>query len=887
MGLSPGTRLGAYEIVGLIGAGGMGEVYRAVDTRLDRHVALKVLPDAFAADPERSARFQREAKVLASLNHPHIAALFGLEEEGGRHFLAMELVAGEALADRIARGPLPVSEALPIARQIVEALEAAHEQGIIHRDLKPANLKVRPDGTVKVLDFGLAKALTNESAVAGPSLLTNSPTLTSPLNVSGIGVLLGTAAYMSPEQAKGKPADKRSDVWAFGCVLYEMLTGRRAFAGEDVSDTLAEVLKGTPDWSALPERAPKEVVRLLRRCLDKNWGRRLPDIGVARLEIDDALTSGESQAVFSADKRSNLRRSWFALGASLVIGLVAGRGIGWMTQSSGRPTDTPAVQFDIVPPGDITRTIHARFIAVSPNGRHVAFVATTENARRLWVRTLAEPALRMIAGTEDGGWPFWSANSQSIGFFAGGKLKRVDLAGGPVRSLCDVQASEGGSWNADGLILFATRTGPLMRVPADGGDCAPATRLSDGQSMHVWPQFLPDGRRFIFSAEGEGVDARGIYLASLDGEQPRRVRGSADSPAMFAPPASLLMVDQGALVAMKLDVQNGTVIGKPHTIGPMRGIGLANPPGFSVSETGVLAYRPTTAFASRAEWVDRNGAGVKVPFFPSTSFRPAQLSYDGRHVVGVRDGSVWLLDLQRQTESRLSYSDTAGDPVLSRDGRIALVERRDSLYHVVEQGLSGNREGRQLLTSSHLLVMQDWSADGRQILYQTLGQNTGRDIWVLPLEGDRRPFPVLNGPSNESAGQFSPNGQWLAYQSDESRGVDEVFLRRVDGKGRPLQVSRGGGQQPRWRADGTELFYSTPDDDLMTVAVSFDETGEPTTGRATSLFKARFTYVTAAGLSRPSYAVAPDASRFLVNIITDTAPMPFTVVVNWNTALDN
>ena len=539
MTIGPGTRLGPYEITAPIGEGGMGKVYRATDTNLKRSVAIKVLPEAVATDAERVARFQREAEVLARLNHPNIAQIHGLEKSDGTTALVMEFVEGPTLADRIAEGSIPGDEALTIARQIAEALEAAHEQGIVHRDLKPANIKLRPDGTVKVLDFGLAKAL--EAAPAGTDTA-QSPTVTSP-GMTGFGVILGTPAYMSPEQARGRAVDKRSDVWAFGCVLFEMLAGVRLFGGADATESIAAIVRAEPDWGKLPPGTPAAIRRLLRRCLTKDPRERLTDIGVARLEIRDALTPPFADADQPALPPGRPRLPWIvaALSVALTAAVVA-----WSLQRQS--LDPSAMWLEIVPPTGFS----PESLALSPDGKLLAFVAPVNGVPSLWVRRLDQERAQPVAGTSDASFPFWNPDGRAIGFFSGSTLKRVDLSGGSSQVLADVTVGRGGTWSSDGVIVFAPEAGSgLMRIAAVGGVPTPATTLSDGQRGHRWPQFLPDGQHFLFYSTGDG-DSGGVFLGSLDGSTPVRLI-DADGAAWYAS-GQLIFDSGGTLKAAPFDV---------------------------------------------------------------------------------------------------------------------------------------------------------------------------------------------------------------------------------------------------------------------------------------------------------------------------------------------
>ena len=627
MALTPGTRLGVYDITAAIGEGGMGQVYRATDAKLKRQVAIKVLPPSLAVDADRLARFQREAEVLASLNHPNIAAIYGLEESGGMTALVMELVEGDDLSQRIARGALPLDEALPIAKQIAEALEAAHDQGIIHRDLKPANIKVRGDGAVKVLDFGLAKAM--DPAGASAVNAANSPTLTG--HATALGMILGTAAYMAPEQAKGKAVDKRADIWAFGVVLYEMLAGRSAFAGETVTDIIAAVVTRDADWTALPAATPASIRRLLARCLEKDPKRRLRDIGDVRFEIDETIARGFSDARSAELVSSPVRPAGVPLGGKLawtVVGAALGAALAAALAWSGAwprtpPSESHPLRVSIVH----TEGSEVAAPAISPDGRRVAYRARRgDGMPLLWVRDLASDESQSLPGTEDAALPFWSPDSRDLGFFAGGALKRVAAAGGPVRLVTDSigpWTGYGGSWAVDGTIAVSGQAG-LFRVPAEGGVMTALTKLPSGDWAHFWPSFLPDGRRFLFTAKlwtrtAEASD-QGIYLGSLDSPTIERLLPDLSS-AVYAAPGYLVFVREGTLAAAPFDLAAGRVTGAPIAIGGAVAMDAQFYfAGISASADGTLAVRPppavvfpdSNALKTELRLVDRSGTGSRV-----------------------------------------------------------------------------------------------------------------------------------------------------------------------------------------------------------------------------------------------------------------------------------
>ena len=880
--ITTGSRLGVYEITAPLGEGGMGQVYRARDTKLDRDVAIKVLPEAFAHDADRLARFMREAKTLAALNHPNIAHIHGLEESGGITALVMELVEGDDLSQRIARGTIPIDEALPIAKQIAEALEAAHEQGIIHRDLKPANIKVRADGTVKVLDFGLAKAL-DPAAASSPEAM-NSPTITSPA-MTQAGMILGTAAYMAPEQARGTAVDKRADVWAFGVVLYEMLTARRLFAGASVSDTIAAVLTREPDWSTLPAGTPAPIQRLLRRCLQKDRKRRLDSAAGARLEIDDALTAsptaeGASAAgVPAAAAPSRGRLPWMVATAAAVVGMVALSFPALRDLRRTPPPAPPEMRVEITMPA----TDAPLEFALSPDGRSLVFVASGDGPSRLWLRPLDQTEARPLAGTEGATSPFWSPDSRSIGFFAAAKLLRLDLAGGAPQVLTPVTGtSAGGSWSADGTILFARqRSGPLWRVAAAGGEPVMVTELDlPRQAGHLSPRFLPDGRYFLFRVAGM-PEAAGIYLGALDGGAPTRLT-AADSGGAFLPPDRVVFVQGGRLMARRLDLAGRALTGDPVTLAD--GVGS-----FAVSEAGPVAYRASGRAARQLTWVDRAGKAVGVASEPDAneSRESPELSPDGRRVAVQRtvqgNTDIWLRDLLRGGMTRLTF-DAALDvvPVWSPDGmRIAFTSNRTGVYNLYLKASNGSGTEQQILDSPITKAPQDWSMDGRWLTYYEQGAATGRDLWALEMTGpDPTPRVVANTPAEETLAQFSPDGRWMAYQTNES-GRFEVVVQAFPEAGGKWQVSTAGGAAPRWRADGKELYFLAPDATMMAVSVTAAGVSFGTS-TPVALFPTRAVDGGTATVDRPQYAVARDG-RFLINQpVADATAAPITLILNWN-----
>ena len=897
--LTLGRRVGPYEIVAPLGAGAMGEVYRAHDTTLNRDVALKVLPELFAVDADRLARFTREAHVLASLNHPNIATIYGLEESNGTQALVLELVEGPTLADRIARGPLALDEALTIARQIADALEAAHEKGIIHRDLKPANIKIAGNGVVKVLDFGLAKVWDGapQSDLAGSQRLNATD--------SGERTILGTPAYMSPEQARGKPLDKRTDIWSFGCVLHEMLTGRQAFAGETVSDTIAAILEREPEWKALPDTTPVSVRQLLKRCFEKDPRRRVRDIGDARIELDDAL-AGRAIGAPVARRAGRERVAWIA---SALVTVAAALAVGTVLFPQRAPADTRAYRSSILPSPGASRPAgllpSSRF-ALSPDGRRLAFVGTDAGGvTGLWVQSLDEPAGQPLAGTEGALMPFWSPDSRFIGFVARGKVKKIDATGGPPLILAEHTGggNAGATWNRDGVILLSGPSlgNPIRRVSALGGAPSPVTTLNAdaGETVHDFPFFLPDGRHFLYLAVGSktggSVNPNGIYVTALDSNE-RKLLVPGGSNAKYAE-GHLLFLREQTLMAQPFDVERleltgaAVPIADDVAIGGLTGISG----GYSVSETGVLAYQTGQVVvggpadtSTQLVWFDRSGRAIGA-LGDQADYGDLELASDGkRAAVSLSDRArrtrdIWLVDLARGLRTRFTFDPAyERSSVWSPDGnRVVFNSNRKGSMDLYQKASSGSGAEEELLIDSRDKSPTDWSPDGRFILFEVSATGATADLWVLPLFGDRKPFPFLQTPFDEVSGRFSADGRWIVYASDES-GRSEVYVAPFPGQGETpgskWQISTTGGAQPRWRNDGKEIFYLAPDKRLMAVAVN----GQ---GSAFERGAVRSLFDTRAPLTinpRSAYDVSPDGQRFLVNTLVDEdAAAPITLVVNW------
>jgi eukaryotic-like serine/threonine-protein kinase len=883
--MKPGTKLGSYEVLAPLGSGGMGEVYRARDTKLGRDVALKVLPEAFAKNAERMARFEREAKVLASLNHPNIASIYGLEEANGARALVMELVEGPTLAERIMQAPFPLDEALPVAKQIAEGLEYAHERGIIHRDLKPANVKVRPDGTVKILDFGLAKAL-EETPEAGT--INDSPTISAA--ASREGMILGTAAYMSPEQARGKTVDRRGDIWSFGAVLFEMLSGQQAFPGEDVSHTLAAVIMKEPDWSVLPSSLPASVGRLLRRLLTKDPRQRLRDIGDARISLDEVLSGAPEAAPTPGAAVPIWRRAmpWTLFGVT-AIALAA---LAWVYQRAVN-TSAPAqlLRYEVFPP---EKTNFGTFMSwfpfdLSPDGRHLAFTATSESGTTLlWVRDLDSLVSRPLPGTDGATFPFWSPDSRTLAFQAGSKLERVEISGGAPQVLCSVAMVVGGSWNQDGVILFGSTRG-LMRVSAAGGTASPITKVdhSGGEIGHGIPSFFPDGRHFLYLRDFG--PAEGTYLGSLDtgsdqlGSKPL-VAGRVMCLLSPGPGPAQILCRQtnGTLTAQNFDVSRGKLEGDPVPIAE----GVANY--FTVSANGVLAYAGVNEARLQLTWFNRQGKILGTVGEPGVLPEPA-ISPDGSTVVVPRtaeDGGsdLWLYNLGHGTRSRLTL-DRKGNsfPVWSPDGsHIAFVSLREGTPYVYQKAVNGMGQA-EAFERTGPRRLSDWSRDGRYLIEEGPNAGSFSSIWVLPLSpeqgrSERNSALYLDEAFTEIPGKVSPDSHWIAYDYDET-GRDEIYVGTFPMPSGKWAVSINGGTRPTWSRDGKELYFIGLDGSLMAADVKTGPGGAFQSGAPQALFDPhiggnRFTW----------FDVAKDG-RFLIPVQAGQSRSSITVLVNWPSLL--
>jgi len=867
--LASGTKLGAYEIVEQIGKGGMGEVYKARDPRVGRIVAIKVCHAEF------SERFAREAKVIASLNHPNICQLYDV----GPNYLVMEYVEGLTLAEVIQKGPIPEEEALNIARQIGAALEHAHdahEMPVVHRDLKPANIKVKPGGVVKVLDFGLAKV--GKTSRSFPALSEDSPTLT--MGITEAGMVVGTVHYMSPEQAKGREVDKRADVWSFGVVLYEMLAGARPFPGPDLGEVMAAVIRDEPAWEPIPIR----LRRLLKACLAKNAQDRLRDIGDVwkLLETPDAL-----QAIPAPVAHSAARWMWPAAAALFLIAAAAIA----IVHFRETPPVQQSVRYQIPLPADASVAVEQVGFRLSPDGRYLAFSALLRGQSYLWVQSLDSLEATRIAGTEGAIYPFWSPDSASVGYFSQGKLKRVATSGGPSQTLCDAAVPRGGTWNRDGVILFsAGPTSPLYRVPASGGTPMEVTKL-DASSVagHRFPEFLPDGRHFVYLASTNNLETTGVFAAALDGGEPVRILPEFSSAIYAAAPGFAgggLMLFRRADTLMALPFDAGRMKAAGDVFPVIEKVGLAGNTGygaFAVAGDGVLVLRQGGWASRELVWMDRKGTRLNAVGKPS-EVSLWNLSPDETTVaLGVGDGTlsnIWLLDVASGAMSRLTFSQGINDyPIWSPDGQSILYSSRPpGLASEALIRKPVRRAGtEEVFKAGTNAAPWSWSPDGRNILFSETRAQSGEDLWLMPLDGQRKATVYLQTAANEIRGRFSPDGRWIAYMSDES-GQPQIYVQPVPTNGAKWQISSSGGDDPQWRADGKELYYVGLEQQVMAVGVKTTATSFEA-GTPQSLF-------TAAGIQ--SLASSRDGQRFMVSVPAGgpaaVAP-PWTVLLNWQAGL--
>ena len=897
MTLPPGTLLGVYEIVALIGAGGMGEVYRARDTRLDRRVAIKILPAALAGDAGLRDRFEREARAISSLSHPHICALFDVGRHAGTDYLVLELLEGETLAQRLESGPIPPAQALTIAIQICDALDKAHRSGIVHRDLKPANVMLTKAGA-KLLDFGLAKSAAPVVATGGLSMLP-----TTPANLTAQGTILGTFQYMAPEQIEGFEADARTDIFAFGALLFETLTGRPAFAGKTRASLLGAILKDEPPrTSSVQPLAPKTLDRIVATCLAKDPDDRYQSARDLLRDLKWIASGTADEPVQTAAPSRASVLPWLIAGGLAITLLAAG------TIAVRHFLETPLplspIQFTISPPPNITLaplasggTGLAPQIAVSPDGRFVAFVGSGQNGYQLWMRSISGLDARVFAGTEEAMFPFWSPDSRFIGFFANGKLKKLRVAGGPPVVLCDAAGGRGGTWNRENIIVFASSTTFLQRVSAEGGvpqKASASDKAYDETSHHRFPSFLPDGRHFVYTE---------VVGACCPPPKPGRIRIGTldtldamtllevDSSSAFAS-GHLLFNRAGTLMAQAFDTTSHRFTGDAFPVVEHIGTEGSRYASFSVSDTGVLVTargltRPTT----RLTWLDRAGRPLGT-IGEAATYQSLALSSDERRVaVAFTTGTpenldIWILDVASGTPTRLTFDPGLDNaPLWSPDGSSIVFQASGEGFPALRQKRIDGTSDEPLLAGGSwgATFATDWSADGRYVTYARRGQGTAAtlDLWALPLFGDRKPFPLVQTPAEETNGTISPDGRWFAYQSYEG-GHNQVYVRAFPGGGSTSQVSKNGGMWPVWRRDGKELFFLSPESKMM--AAGIDTSSQFQSGAPTPLFT--IATPSSTGTGGRHYAVTKDARRFLVNVVQQQAePIPLTVLVNWLSAV--
>jgi eukaryotic-like serine/threonine-protein kinase len=890
MTISSGTRLSHYEIISPLGAGGMGEVYQATDTRLNRKVAIKILPASFATDQDRLRRFEQEARATSALNHPNILTVYDIGTHEAAPFIVAELLEGEELRDQLNHGALAPRQAIDYAQQIAVGLAAAHGQGITHRDLKPENLFITTDGRVKILDFGLAKLRPQRGESSGSEVLTQKA-------ITDAGTVMGTVGYMSPEQVRGQDADHRSDIFSFGVILYEMLSGKRTFNGDSAVEVMNSILKeDPPELSATNAKISAGLDKIVRRCLEKKPVMRFHsahDLGFAL----STLTAGSGSRLETAtalpevtDTRvgllGNARLAWITAGLLLLIALA----LGSVAYLKPAPVLARAYRLSALPP-EKAMLMSGQAPTISPDGSRLAFVAVDETGRTLlYVRALDSLTAQPLAGTDGAAWPFWSPDGHSIGFFAGGKLKRIEAAGGQLATLADAPVGRGGSWNRDGVIIFTpTPPSSLYRVSAAGGEATAMVTVDapHGEFPRMFPQFLPDGRHYLyFSAGGQRPGTRIVGVGSLDSQEKKQIL-NADYAAIYAPPGYLLFRREATLMAQRFDADKLELSGDPFPVADQVGFdGTSFQTLASASENGVLAFQSLGAGNTQLVWVDRGGKQLGIVGPPGDYSGLSLSSDDGRLAFQQTDPDtgnvdIWVTELTGNTSSRFTFDPVVEfGPVWSPDGsRIAFSSLREGFPNVFQKVSSGAGEDEQMFKTPVPTIPSDWSRDGRFLICGAVGLKTRWDLWILSLLGERKWEIFLETPNNEQRATFAPSGRWIAYESDES-GKKEVYVRSFPASGAKWQVSAGGGSQPRFTHDGKELFYLSADRKMMAVQVNTDGASfESSAPRA--LFETHI--LLKEDRTGNQYAVASDGQRFLINsTIAATVAYPISVVVNWS-----
>jgi Tol biopolymer transport system component len=879
MQFTPGFRIGIYEVIAPVAAGGMGEVYRARDTVLGRDVAIKVLTRATSASPEHRARFEREARAVAALSHPNILAIHNFGYQDGIAYAVIEWLKGHTLREELAHRPLPLSRALDLGGQMALGLAAAHEKGVAHRDFKPENVFVTADGVVKLLDFGLAKIVSD----ARDEFTAEAPASDA---ITRAGMLMGTVGYMSPEQVSGSEADFRSDVFSLGIVLFEMLTGHSPFRRESPIETLSATVKeAPPPLTTLTPGIPSALERIVMRCLAKSPAERFQSARDLAFALS-ALATPTSDLIETRTAPSGAMtkdRVWFLVALTVIVGLWLAA-VMWPGFWGGALTRSkPAlVSFTIAPPaGTVLANVPSEMLAISPDGNRIVFAVTRAGHRELWVRDVASTQAQPLRGTDDASEPFWSPDGQHVGFFADSKLKRVSTDGTLLMTLCDAPVeARGATWNAEGTILFSDAGGGLSRVAATGGVATQVTKPDQAQShnMHSWPQFLPDGHRFLYLRQGGPSMEVGatVYLGTIDGSAERPLlRGVFN--AFFLPSGILVFVDAAAVKLQRVDVDRGKMVGDVEEL-PLevdRHLGHA---ALAVSPGGTLAYAAAGSQDHRLVWVDRTGREVGVAA-SDDGWRDVALSPDGAHAAVQRivpdANDIWTIDLVRGVPSRFTVlPDADDDPVWSPDGTtIAFSSIRGGVPGIYRKPLGKDADEELVFTNSATIHPTTWSPDGRFLLFEQTDPATASDIWVLPMQGDRSPHPYLATRFSEAEAHFSPDGKWVAYTSDES-GRSEVYVQSFPEPHEKVQMSTRGGVSPRWAYSGRELYFLSIERRLMAVQVALSDPLR--VGTPTPLFDA------AVGIGENRYAASHDGKRFLLNVGTaEGSSAPLVVVLNW------
>ena len=887
MSIAAGTHFGPYEILGPLGAGGMGEVYRARDTRLDRLVAFKILSPEFATQPAHRERFRRETRVISSLSHPHICTSYDVGEQDDVSFLVMEYLEGETLAARLLRGPLPLDEVLQRAAEIAAALDHAHRLGVVHRDLKPSNVMLTAAGA-KLLDFGLAKIHPLRFPEA-------SGTATLPGALATVeGSIVGTVQYMAPEQLEGKNVDARTDIFTFGTLVYEMATGRKPFSGDSQASLIAAILRAdAPRISAIEPLAPHSLDHIVDRCLAKNPDDRWQTTRDLMFELREIMRHGRDGWPSNASTRRQLRRrheraAWVMALAATVMAAVIGV-LYWQSRPpQERRTESPAAgetRSEIPAPSDTV----VGAIALSPDGRRLAFVGRQGLTTRLWVRALDSVTAEPLGNTDGADYPFWSPDGRALAFFADGKLKRIEVTGGPAQTLADAPNARGGTWGRSGVIVFSPNSQTLSRMPAAGGRVEEITALdtSRGELSHRWPVFLPDGERFLYLSQGSVEENRGLFLASLARTTPKFVVRTENS-GVYAEPGYLLFRRDTTLMAQRFDPDAVRLQGSPVALAMPVAVNGLERSQFDIG-SGALVYRRGTFLGqSELAWVDRAGKRIGQIGAPD-DFRAVRISPDGRSVafaiedrrVGTPD--LWIYDVARGDASRFTFDPgTDRDPIWSPDGvKLAFRSNRRERFNIYARARNGVGSEQLLYDSTENANPHDWSANGQFVLFTRANGKTGRDIWALPVDGARASYPVLEAPLNQDYPRFSKSGRLISYQTDDS-GRNKVFVMPYPDSGDRWEISPGGGAQPIWRGDGKELFYVAPDNTIMAVDVREGD-GTVDFGTPRRLFQAAIVILPA---RQPSWTwdVAPDGRRFLLIVAKDDNA-PVTLVTNWQVEL--